>query len=62
MNDKEKIVYYLDLLKQWEECLDSFFRNECPTAPPGAVKALLEGHKDIIMTLECLINDLPENQ
>ena len=59
MTDKEKMKYYLDLLGDWGEGLASFFENECPTAPPGAVKALLEGHSDIIITLECLINDLP---
>ena len=59
MNDKERLKYYADLLKDWENCLDSFFTHECPTAPPGAVKALLEAHSGIVMTIECLINDLP---
>ena len=59
MTNKEKMKYYTDLLNTWEECLASFFTHECPDAPPCAVKALLEGHKDIIMTIECIVNDLP---
>lgn len=59
MTNKERLEYYADLLKTWEECMASFLRNECPDAPPGGVRVLLEAHSDIIMTIGCLINDLP---
>ena len=59
MTNKEKMKYYVDLLNTWEKCLDSFFTHECPDAPPGAVRVLLEAHSDVIMTIGCLVNDLP---
>ena len=62
MNDKEKIVYYLDLLKQWEECLSAFFETECPNAPQGSVRVLLKGHSDITEILSCIVDNLPDAQ
>ena len=60
MNDKERLQYYLKLLAQWEKCLAAFFEYECPTAPPGGVRVLLDGLNDVTKSLSSIVNELPD--
>ena len=62
MNDKEKMKHYLDFLALYEKCLASFFEHECPTAPPGGVRVLLDGLNDVTRSLAGVVDNLPDAQ
>ena len=57
---KEHMEYYLDFLALYEKCLASFFEHECPTAPPGGVRVLLDGLNDVTKSLSSIVSELPD--
>ena len=59
MNDKERMKYYLIRLEELGKCFADFFESECPTAPPSAVRLLLDAYRDIACELTCIANELP---
>ena len=62
MNDKERMQYYLTLLEKWQKCLSAFFKYECPSAPPGGVRVLLDGLKDVTRSMYSIVDSLDNKE